>query len=107
MRISLLIFTSFFLLKCSNSTIITAEDLVGIQPPPSKSACEYQNNGSIDKALLPTTVLERIIARAKKHCDGLGGVNFEISKFNALERLDPSGNKFILWNEQVFCSCSE
>lgn len=89
------------------STGLTDKELEGNKPAPDASACSYKNDGSIDTPLDLTRALEIRYAIAEKHCEGFGGVNFETTQINAFERINNLDNKYILWNESVFCNCDE
>jgi hypothetical protein len=114
MKVILLIFISTIFSFCSaipqganeeNSATLTDEEMVGNQPSPDENACSYENDGSTEKPIPPTQILETRTDKAKDHCESLGGVNFERTQINAFERLNSEGDKYILWNERVFCNC--
>jgi hypothetical protein len=95
------------LLLCSPPVTITDEDMRGEKKIPSKDTCSYENYGSVNKSITPEKLLRLITDRAETHCKSLGGLNFEKTQINAFERPNPNGGKLLLWNEVVFCNCSE
>jgi hypothetical protein len=69
--------------------------------------CHYESEGSIDSLITIIEVVELRIAKAKEYCKSLNGTDFVKTKINALDRLRPNGDKYIIWTESVFCNCDE
>ena len=83
---------------------LTEEEMVG-KSPEIESQCSSENHGTLERLVPPAKVIEFLIDKAKNHCSSNGDVDFERSKFNALENLEPDGSRVIVWSESVICNC--